>query len=154
VTLEERQQAIREAARILRPGGLLFAAGVSRLAFLRDSFKSRPESGHDRYAVRRALYESGQFGQDSFLNYSHLTTVAEFRQLFAEAFSEDVLVGVESFVSANRELMAQLPPDDAQAWLDLVELTGTTPEGIGQSDHFLYIGRSIDTLSSPSLRQG
>ena len=28
-----------------------------------------------------------------------------------------------------------------EPWIDLVEVTGTTPEGLGMSDHFLYIGR-------------
>ena len=27
--------------------------------------------------------------------------------------------------------------------LDLVEETGRTPEGVGQSDHFLFIGRKL-----------
>jgi ubiquinone/menaquinone biosynthesis C-methylase UbiE len=141
VTLAEREQAVREAARILKPGGLLFAAGINRISFLRDSYMHRPGTGHARYAVRRALYASGQFDGDSFLNYSHLTTIGEFRALFAEQFTEIKFVGVESFVSPHRELIAQLPTEDARAWLDLVEMTGTTVEGIGQSDHFLYIGR-------------
>ncbi|MCC7372965.1 MAG: class I SAM-dependent methyltransferase [Chloroflexi bacterium] len=141
VTLPERQQAVAEAARILTGGGLMLAAGINRLAFPRDAFQDRPETGHARYAVRRALYESGQFDADAFLSYSHLTTVAEFRALFAEQFTETTFVGVESFVSPHRPQMAQLSDEDAQAWLDLVELTGTTIEGIGQSDHFLYIGR-------------
>jgi S-adenosylmethionine-dependent methyltransferase len=143
VSLEERQQAIREATRVLKPGGLLYAAGINRLAFLRDSFQSRPETGRTRYAVRRILYETGQFDADAFLNYSHLTSIEEFRQLFAGQFAEVVFVGVESFVGPNRQMMAQQSDDDAEAWIDLVELTGTTPEGIGCSDHFLYIGRRL-----------
>jgi S-adenosylmethionine-dependent methyltransferase len=143
VSLEERQQAIREATRVLKPGGLLYAAGINRLAFLRDSFQSRPETGRARYAVRRTLYETGQFDADAFLNYSYLTSIEEFRQLFAGQFDEVMFVGVESFVGPNRQVMAQLSDDDAEAWIDLVELTGTTPEGIGASDHFLYIGRRL-----------
>lgn len=141
LSLDERQAAVREASRILKPGGLLYAAGINRLSFLRDAFHDRPETGRARYAVRRALYETGQFDADSFLNYSYLTSVEEFRRLFAGQFAEVVCVGVESFVSPNRGVTAQLPEEDAEAWIDLVELTGTSPEGIGASDHFLYIGR-------------
>jgi len=30
------------------------------------------------------------------------------------------------------------------AWLDLVEQTAATPEGLGQSDHFLFVGRKLN----------
>jgi hypothetical protein len=30
---------------------------------------------------------------------------------------------------------------EAEAWLDLIERTGQTAEGLGFSDHFLYVGR-------------
>ena len=30
---------------------------------------------------------------------------------------------------------------EAEAWLDLIEHTGQTAEGLGVSDHFLYVGR-------------
>jgi hypothetical protein len=34
-----------------------------------------------------------------------------------------------------------LKPSAEQLWLDLVKETGQTPEGIGQSDHFLFVGK-------------
>jgi hypothetical protein len=50
-------------------------------------------------------------------------------------------VGVESFTSAWQEIFGDLPTAEKEVWLDLVEDTCQTPEGIGQSDHFLYVGR-------------
>jgi len=38
-SLEERQNAMREAARMLKPDGLLFAAGINRLVYFRDLFQ-------------------------------------------------------------------------------------------------------------------
>ena len=35
-SLPERQRSVEEAARILKPSGILFAAGINRLAYLRD----------------------------------------------------------------------------------------------------------------------
>ena len=75
--------------------------------------------------------------------FRSLTSIEEFRQLFAGQFAEVMFIGVESFVSPNRHITAELSDDDAEAWIDLVELTGKTPEGIGASDHFLYIGRRL-----------
>ena len=37
--LAERQSAVAEAARILKAGGILFAAGINRLTYLRDMFR-------------------------------------------------------------------------------------------------------------------
>lgn len=38
--LAERQRAVSEAARVLKPGGVLLAAGINRLAYLRDLFRA------------------------------------------------------------------------------------------------------------------
>jgi len=41
-----------------------------------------------------------------------------------------ILVGVESFTAAWQSALNGLPAEQAEAWLDLVEQTGTTPEGL------------------------
>jgi hypothetical protein len=38
-------------------------------------------------------------------------------------------------------VLNDLPPAEAEAWLDPIEWTGQTAEGLGVSDHFLYVGR-------------
>jgi hypothetical protein len=50
-------------------------------------------------------------------------------------------VGVESFTAPWQDLFPSKPPEEAAAWLDLVEATGATPEGLACSDHFLFVGR-------------
>jgi hypothetical protein len=69
--------------------------------------------------------------------------VQEFRDLFAGAFEPLILLGVESFTSAWQPVLNTLSVDQTQAWLDLVEQTGVTPEGLGQADHFLFVGRKL-----------
>lgn len=34
-----------------------------------------------------------------------------------------------------------LEPEQVEAWIDLVEETGQTPEGLGMTAHFLFIGK-------------
>ena len=142
-TLDERRQAVGEAARILKAGGLLFAAGINHLSALRDNFARRPDTGREQYQARLARLKSGRLdpADGSSLSYAHLTTISEFRDLFSSDFEEAALVGVESFASPYQEVLAQLSSEDAEAWLDLIERTGATIEGLGQSDHFLYIGK-------------
>ena len=69
-----------------------------------------------------------------------MTTTAEFRSDFRD-FQEIVLAGVESFARGHEENLLKLTPEQAEAWLDLIEETGRTPEGLGITGHFLYIGQ-------------
>lgn len=141
-TIEERRRAVEAAARVLKPGGLLLAAGINRLAYLRDLFRESPR----QVLFRREFCE--QYLQDGNLNpsvappigFAHLTTAEEFRRLFADEFEELSLVGVESFTGPWQSQMVDLSPAEMEAWLDLVEQTASTTEALGLSDHFLYIG--------------
>lgn len=142
-TLAARQKAVREAARVLKPDGLLFAAGINRLAYLRDLFREAPH----QVLARRAFHE--QFLRDGNLDpqhappigHAHLTTIAEFQALFADDFVETTFLAVESFSGPWQQSWAELPAEEAAAWLELIERTATMPEAMGITDHFLYVGR-------------
>lgn len=56
-------------------------------------------------------------------------------------FQEVVLAGLESFAQGQEENLLKLTSEQAEAWLDLIEETGRTPEGLGVAGHFLYIGQ-------------
>ena len=156
--LAERQSAVAEAARILRAGGILFAAGINRLTYLRDMFRPIEIAGMQELVekiqalFRREMHEGG-FPAEYLatgridpkhappIGWAHLTNVAEFRSLFAPGFEELALVGLESFTSPAPDHLNRIPAEDRELWLDLVEKTGATAEGLAYSDHFLFIGR-------------
>jgi ubiquinone/menaquinone biosynthesis C-methylase UbiE len=150
----ERRRAVAEVARVLRPGGIVFAAGINRLAFYRDLFNGRfPELEGTRELLRRDFNGQRQwlerYLRDGNLDpehappigYAHLTTAGEFRQLLSDHFEEIALAGVESFTSPWQGRFAELPDDEKRLWLELVERTGTTAEGLAYSDHFLFVGK-------------
>jgi ubiquinone/menaquinone biosynthesis C-methylase UbiE len=139
----ERAEAVKEARRILKPGGILFAAGVNRLAYLRDLFRENAQGILSRKEFHKRFLVDGKLDPEHAppIGYAHLTTVAEFRALFAGAFEELVLAGTDSFTTVWQGKLVDLPAEAKEAWLDLVEETGRSPEGLGQSDHFLFIGR-------------
>jgi len=141
--LRARRQAVTEAARILKPGGLLFAAGINRLSYLRDFFRLFPHVVLERKAFHEQYLRDGNLDPEHAppIGFAHLSTYAEFRALFAPEFEELALAGVESFSTAWQPMLNDLPPAEAEAWLDLIERTGQTAEGLGFSDHFLYVGR-------------
>jgi SAM-dependent methyltransferase len=139
----ERRQAIAEAARVLRADGLVFAAGINRLALFRDDFQKKPAGVTERAAFYRGVLHDGNFPAPEGGGPSgvHLTTIDEFRAELSTAFTPVVLVGTESFASAIQESFLDLPEADAAMWLDVIEQTGRTVEGLGYADHFLFIGR-------------
>jgi ubiquinone/menaquinone biosynthesis C-methylase UbiE len=140
---EDRERAVREAARVLEPNGMIFAAGINRLGYLRDTFRFSPRVGAERRVFHEDFLRNGNLDPAHAppLGFAHLTSAAELRALMSTAFEEVTLVGVESFTNLCQGAIKDLPPEDELAWLDLVQQTGATPEGLGVSDHFLYIGR-------------
>ena len=142
-TLAERRQAVAEAHRVLRPGGVLLAAAISRLAGLHAEYLCWPERGAERHDRLTRFLADGLVGpEDSVtLGQAFFTTAFEFRELFAGDFDEELLAGVESFTGCEQESFSGLSDDDKDAWLDLVERTMALPEALGCCEHFLYAGR-------------
>jgi SAM-dependent methyltransferase len=142
-TLAARQKAMREAARVLKREGLLFAAGINRLAYLRDLFREAPHKVLARSTFHEQFLRDGKLDPEHAppIGYAHLTTVAEFKDLFADDFAEAAFLAIESFSGPWQQSWTALPAPEAAAWLDLIERTATMPEAMGITDHFLYIGR-------------
>ncbi len=145
--LAHRRRAVAEAARVLKSGGLLFAAGINRFAYLRDLFRNAPESALERRAFHAQYLRDGVLNAEVAppIGHSHFTTRDEFRALFPPAFEEIKLVAVESFAGPWQARFKALSPEVAEAWLDLIEQTAEAPEVFGLTDHFLYIGRRLQT---------
>ena len=138
----ERQQTVTEARRILRPGGLLFAAGINRITMLQVIFQDGPESILEEWRWLEPYSRTGDFpeSEPGVPPIWHLTTIAEFRAEFT-SFQELVLAGIESFAQGHEGNLLKLTTEQAEVWLNLIEETGRTPEGLGMTGHFLYIGR-------------
>jgi ubiquinone/menaquinone biosynthesis C-methylase UbiE len=139
---EERCKAAAEAHRILRNGGLLFAAGINRMTMLSWIYRDGPESILEELEWLKLYLKTGNFSpvESGVPPTIYLTTTAEFHANFLN-FQEIVLAGIESFAQFHEENLLKLSSEQAEAWLDLIEETGRTPEGLGLTGHFLYIGR-------------
>lgn len=100
-SVEERQSAVKEASRVLKQDGLLFAAGINRLAYFRELFRATPQLALSRRDFHEQLLQDGNVDplHAPPLGYAHLTTYEELRQLFKAEFNEVTLTGVESFAS-------------------------------------------------------
>jgi 2-polyprenyl-3-methyl-5-hydroxy-6-metoxy-1,4-benzoquinol methylase len=144
LTGDERRAAVAEAARLLRPGGLVFAAGVNTLTYLRDVMRGDPDDFGRRpaYFLDRLPRDGNLETPDGQAGTMHTTTVAAFRAELSPPFVEVVLAGVESFASKHEPEYLHTSPDTKMALLDLIERTATMPEGLGATSHYLFIGRS------------
>jgi SAM-dependent methyltransferase len=142
-SLQDRQRSVHESARILKNGGTLFAAGINRLSYLRDLLRMKFGLVSERVAFHRQYLQDGNLDPEHAppIGYAHLTTPAAFLSLFEKSFDRRAFLGVESFATICQKAFGELPAAEAELWLDLVEETGQTPEGIAQSDHFLFVGR-------------
>jgi len=142
-SLDDRRRAVLESARILKRGGTLFAAGINRLSYLRDLLRLKFGPITERVAFHEQYLRDGNLDPEHAppIGYAHLSTAADFQALFDGIFEKTAFLGVESFTSVWQDIFRDLPAAEKELWLDTVEATGQTPEGIGQSDHFLYVGR-------------
>lgn len=79
----------------------------------------------------------------------HTTTAAAFRAEFSPPFTELVLAGIESFASKHEPEYHRASPAAKEVLLDLIGRTGTTPEGLGATSHYLFIGRRAEGGAHP-----
>jgi len=146
LTVGERRSAVAEAARLLRPGGFVFAAGVNTLTYLRDVIRGDPDDFGRRpaYFLDRLWRDGNLEAPDGQPATMHTTTVTAFRDEISPPFTELVLAGVESFASKHEPEYHRASPAAKEVLLDLIERTGTTPEGLGATSHYLFIGRRME----------
>src|SRR6185503_8464493 len=106
-----RDRAVREAYRVLKKEGILFAAGINRLAIFRELFNSKrffKEQTVDIANIHAKLEEYFRTGVNDKtifppLGDAYCSTVEEFRALFSPLFSELDFLGVEAFTGFNQK---------------------------------------------------
>jgi len=79
-SLDERRRSVQESARILKKGGTLFAAGINRLAYLRDLLRMNFAPASGRVAFHQQYLRDGNLDPEHAppIGWAHLTTAAEF----------------------------------------------------------------------------
>lgn len=145
-----RVQAIREAARITRPGGMVYSAAITRWSarihvILVDRFyHERPEF----LTSMDAVDETGLLVPQSageFTGYAH--TPDQFRgEMAIDELDLEAILAVEGIVSAftDDEVTARLAePTDRAAMLDSLRALEAVPDLLGASAHLLAVSRRV-----------
>ncbi len=141
----DRDRAIREALRVLAPGGILFASFITRYAVYFDLLKS-DAALIDKYKnayVR--LLEGGVHiptEQNPGFTDAYFCPPMEIEPLMRRYGLTTLRLAVaEGLVSSVEPAINSLPPEQFDTWADICYRLGTDPTIWGCGEHMLYVGR-------------
>lgn len=138
---EDRLRALTEARRVVRPGGHLLAAGISRTIALLDTVIGTDPDDLQVEALISMLRTGAGLDDEGGFPAGHFHTAAELRAELVEAGFQDVTVtGLEGPGSIALELVR--PADEVvAAGLVLAEQAQGHPLSADLSGHLLAVGR-------------
>lgn len=142
---DEREQAVREATRVLRPRGRLFAAFITRFAPFRYVASADPGwlAEHPSYAGQ--LLERGLHDQPTRFAKAYYAHPDEVVPLMESCGQRTLaLLGCEGVVAGHESKVNELEGDAWEAWVDLNYTLGQEPSLYGASDHLLYVGEKVE----------
>lgn len=142
-TEADRKAALQEALDLLKAGGIVFSAFISRFGVMGDLLRNMPYWIEDQREVRSIL----EYGKDpdhqaheGFRGY--FAKVSEVAPLHESLGLETLtLAGVEPAISADDESYNKLEGKQRELWLDLLYEISTQQSILGASRHLLYVGR-------------
>ena len=140
----EREQAVAVAHALLKPGGLIFAAFITRFAPIREMAINNPAWIMEHPTRLKEILETGihrmepgEKNPDFYFAHPD-----EIRPFMESAGLEMVnLIGVEGVVAEHEEKINQLTGELWEKWVDLNYWLGQDPALHGAADHLLYVGR-------------
>jgi SAM-dependent methyltransferase len=143
----DRDQAAREAARVVRPGGVVFVALMPWLGFLRRTIWLADERRHlADPAFVAALRDHGVFTNDVPRRFTcgYGVRPAEVVPFFESyGFATRTFVSTHGFVNGIESALAETrlsDPDAYAAALELLIETADDPGLLGLGGHLLYVG--------------
>ena len=140
----DRRRAAQEALRVVRAGGPVFAAFLSRYAAIRFWAKHEPMRVLDDFARYERQVATGESPDSPEFTDIYLAHPAEVRPLMESAgFATLDLIGVEGVVSMIRDNLHALEGEAWERWMDLNYRLGKDPSTHGCAEHLLYVGRKV-----------
>jgi S-adenosylmethionine-dependent methyltransferase len=146
LTQAERAQAVREAARALKPGHRLFASFITRFAQFRWAARNDPGLVTRDRAYTEQLLVSGIHRIPGLFTDAYFCHPDDVVPLMESAGLSTVrLMGCEGAVSHLDEGVNQLDGADWAYWAEINYRLGQDPSMYGASDHLLYVGQKPGT---------
>lgn len=143
--LDDRLQALREAYRVLKPGGALFATFISRYSGHRDTARNIPEWVVEQRKISETLLNTGRLpprGEREGEFVAYFSHPKEVEPLVWEARFEVVeTLGLEGLVSFNEDKVNTLEGQAWETWVDLNYRVAHDPSIFGLVEHLLVVSR-------------
>ncbi len=142
----DRLVALEEAGRVLKPGGLVFAAAITRFASaidgLYNGFIDHDEFERIAYTDLETGRHINTVGDPRYFTTSYFHRPDELRdELEAAGFGDVELLAVEGVSWAAPDLEERVDdPGKLASLLDLMRRLETEPSLLGASPHFLGVG--------------
>ncbi len=140
----ERDQAMAECLRVLRPDGLLVVAFVSVLGRVFDLIRNYPEklaADVDGY-IEVITGPSIASDKEPRFTDAYFVQPAEVGDLMSRYPVEQLaLLGVEGMTSQSDSVLSEADDHVLKAWIDFAIAIADTPAAIYGSDHILFVGR-------------
>lgn len=140
---QNRELAVREALRVLKPGGVLFVAFISSYAGVVYYMKYQPEA----ILMPEAKADWDQFVEDRDfcgMAFTHAYFIRQSDVLpFMARFPQQKLhfLGSEGITAPCEPILMAQPKEVMDAWTDLSEKVCEREDLMSYSEHFLYVGR-------------
>lgn len=137
----DRITAVREAKRVLKPGGLIFATFITRYAPFRDYAASDPQAVFDeREQWNQMLLDGLNYGE-GFPDANFSLPKDDIQLMESEGFATLQVLGVEGIAAGHEDKLNLLKGDAWEYWVDLNYTFARDPALHAASDHLLYIGK-------------
>jgi diadenosine tetraphosphate (Ap4A) HIT family hydrolase/ubiquinone/menaquinone biosynthesis C-methylase UbiE len=138
----DRLQAVQEALRTLKPGGVLCATFISRFAQFRDAAINHIDFIPSDQAYTKHILATGvhdRAGDFTKAYFAHPTEIVPFME--SAGLETLGMVGCEGIVAGHEDHVNSLTGQAWEQWVALNYRLGSDPAAHGAADHLLYIGR-------------
>ena len=142
---ESRLRAIREAKRVLRPGGCLFSSFILMFGGVIYGLRELPETLF--WPKEQPLYEVAAKDESlSFeaFTYSYMTTVRDAKKLFASVpgLKTETIFGQEGILAPYKNVLNRYPKKTRTAWCDYALRFCEKEDYLTHSEHLMIVSRN------------